>query len=91
MEYINSCIFSVVPTGEVDSIIYRLNNDFLIFENDTIDFKFQKIYFMYHGDSIANGNFDAIGTIQKESAKKIFCYRINDSKAYLDGLESRNK
>lgn len=81
----------IVFRSNIDSIIYRLNNDFLIMEDDTIDFKFQKIYFMYHGDSIANGGFDAIGTIQKESAKKIFCYRVNDSKAYLNGLESKNR
>ena len=35
----------IVFRNNIDSIIYRLNNDFLIMEDDTIDFKFQKIYF----------------------------------------------
>ena len=78
----------IIFKNKIDSIVYGIHHQFLTFDNDTIDYNFKKIYFLYKGDTIIDGPFDAIGILQKESAKKTFCYRINDAKAYLNGTEN---
>ena len=84
--YCDSVEQKVIFRNNIDSVTYKLNQYLLITEQDT--FKCKKIYFLFQGDTVSNGAFDAMGCVQEKSDNKIFSYRINDSKAYLNGIEN---
>ncbi|WP_417887098.1 prepilin-type N-terminal cleavage/methylation domain-containing protein [Zunongwangia sp.] len=74
----------LVFRNRLDSVTYTFIENRVIRNKDTLNFKIQKADFLFKGDTITNGYFDAVGVFQENTSEKVFCYRINDAKTYLN-------